>query len=198
MWFVLIPLNDFMFVPVQRIEKCGESSFKKLFLGLIATFSWHQHSLLVFVFSSLYDPIMSPSSGKKPKQKQNNCVFSNICCWSVAREGGSDFSAWVGIMQTWIPVSAQCGIETCFQAAVVWSPSSWVAQRPGGPNIFLEFSWETGRTPDGQSGCSTLFGCCLSGKGMTWANKSKSVWSTKWRQVPASAQRAGFTFWPSP
>lgn len=39
MWFVLIPLNDFMFVPVQRIEKCGESSFKKLFPGLIATFS---------------------------------------------------------------------------------------------------------------------------------------------------------------
>lgn len=90
MWFVLIPLNDFMFVPVQQIEKCGESSFKKLFPGLIATFSWHQHSLLVFVFSSLYDHITSPSSGKKkeatkktPKQNPQpvSLVTSAVGVW---------------------------------------------------------------------------------------------------------------------
>lgn len=38
-------------------------------------------------------------------------------------------------MQTWIPVSAQCGRETCFQAAGVRSPFSWehkgeTAQKP--------------------------------------------------------------------
>lgn len=76
---------------------------------------------------------------KSQRKKTPTCVFSNICCWSEASEGGSDFSAWWESCKPGFQSMLSVG-ETRFQEAAVWSPSSWVAQRPGSPNIFLQFS----------------------------------------------------------
>lgn len=61
-------------------------------------------------------------------------------------------------MQTWILVSAQRGREACFEAAIGWSPSPWVVQRPGSLSVFLQLAEKPGMLQVGSQGGAPCLG----------------------------------------
>lgn len=67
-------------------------------------------------------------------------------------------------MQTWVLVSAQHGEAACLQTAIGWSPSPWVAERPGSLSVFLRLAEKPGMLQVGRQGGAPCLGSIFLGK----------------------------------
>lgn len=83
----------------------------------------------------------------------------------MARERGGGLLILVGVMQTWVLVCAQHGEAACFQTAIGWNPSPWVAERPGSLRVFLQVAEKPGMLQVGRQGGVPCLGAIFLGKG---------------------------------